>query len=221
MELQPAIYVRCSKCAGASLKSALRAHSRSNYTYNQHYVARYRLRVGSRERLLYTVLHGQVRYVESYLAGTFDRAWKFAVVRNPWDRAISAYHYCQRYGEIPAGVSFKEYLRLDFASMNRFVFVHSQPQFDVLSNAAGCQYLDFVGRFETLQRDFNRICRRLGIPSTTLPHRHRTRHAPYWEYYDRQAVQLVKQKYKRDIDWLGYEFAQDVAENLADPRAAG
>jgi hypothetical protein len=208
MSLQSAIYVRCSKCAGASIKSALRSHSDCNYTFSKHHYTRYRLQVGKRERLLYTVLNGEVQYVQEHLGEIFESSWRFAVVRNPWDRAVSAYHYCQRYNEIPAGLSFKEALRIKFSDMSRFMLVHFEPQYDVLASREGCGYLNFLGRFENLQADFDHICRKLGIAQTTVPHRHKSKHKPYWDYYDREAGRIVKEKYAKDIEWLGYEFGK-------------
>jgi len=206
MTVTHAIYVRSSKCAGASIKSALRSRSYCTYTFNQHFYSRYKFRTGPDERVVYTILHGQVAHVQRQLAEVFEASWKFAIVRNPWDRAVSAYFYCRRLGQIPREVSFKDYLRRDFSQMSRFVLVHSRPLSEILAGPGGCRYLDFIGRFENLQAGFNHICRVLGIAQTSLPHRHGTNHKPYWEYYDRESIELVKRKYAEDIRCFGYEF---------------
>jgi hypothetical protein len=178
----------------------------SSYTFNRHSYARYRLPSRESERFLYTVMHGQVASVRGHLGPAFDAAWKFAFVRNPWDRAVSAYFYSRKCSQIPLDVSFKDYLRLDFAQMPDFVFVHSQPIADIIAGPGGHRYLDFVGRFEHLQRDFDHVCRVLGLEPITLLHWHRTPHRPYVEYYDREGISLVRRKYRRDIEWFGYEF---------------
>jgi Sulfotransferase family len=200
------VYVRSSKCGGASIKSALRRRATSSYTFNQRSYARYRLPSDGAERFLYTVMHGQVEPVRGWLGPVFDTAWKFAFVRNPWDRAISAYFYSRKCSQIPKDVLFKDYLRLEFSEMPEFVFVHSQPIADIICGPGGYRYLDFIGRFEHLQRDFDHVCGVLGLEATTLLHRHRTRHRPYMEYYDREGISLVRRKYRRDIEWFGYDF---------------
>ncbi|NNK33015.1 MAG: hypothetical protein HKP02_07815 [Xanthomonadales bacterium] len=51
---------------------------------------------------------------------------------------------------------------------------HVMPQYDMLHDADGRLLVDFVGRFESLQEDFRRVCAKLGIESAELPHRNRS-----------------------------------------------
>jgi len=96
--------------------------------------------------------------------------------------------------------------------------------------------VDFVGRFENLPRDFDAICRQLGLPSTPLPHVNKAQdHAvkvrpslhprrllrylrkrryrrpapqfPHWrDYYDEATRSLVATLYAEDIHRFGYAF---------------
>jgi hypothetical protein len=206
MSHSSAIYIRSSKCAGASIKSALRSNSYCSYTFNKHYYSRYKILNNGNHLFLYTILHGRVKYFQKHFDDIFSNSWKFAVVRNPWDRAVSSYFYCKRYNEIAPQVSFKEFLEIDFADMNPFVFVHSQPIFDILAGQDGCDYLDFIGRFENLQRDLDYICSKIGTGKSNLPHRHRTSHKKYWEYYDEESIEIAAEKYQKDIEYFGYKF---------------
>jgi len=65
-------------------------------------------------------------------------------------------------------------------------------------------------RFERIAEDYAQLVsnlrdRHIIIPSI-LGHRNKTRHAHYTDYYDDEAVEIVRQAYQEDIDRFGYEF---------------
>ena len=66
--------------------------------------------------------------------------------------------------------------------------------------------VDYVMRFETLQSDFDAVCRRIGIPAQMLPRRNKSYHRPYREYYDAELIDLVSASQSADIEHFGYRF---------------
>ena len=134
----------------------------------------------------------------------FDEYFKFAFVRNPWDREVSLYKYVVKTKEHNY---HKQCIQLtDFAHYIKVRNVKMQ-QHDFISKH-GKNLLDFIGRFENLQEDFNTACDKIGIPRQQLPRVNKTNHKHYTEYYDDETRQIVAEKYAKDIEHFGYEFGE-------------
>lgn len=142
----------------------------------------------------------------------FDRLFKFAFVRNPWDLQISSYHHIRRERpQLMTGID-------DFAGFLKWKLDPSRPyqyhidtsielQSDYLTGLDGRIIVDFIGKYEQLQEDFNEACRRIGITPKTLPHMRRaTDRSDYRQYYNDETAQLVADYFKRDIENFGYSF---------------
>jgi hypothetical protein len=65
--------------------------------------------------------------------------------------------------------------------------------------------VDFVGRYESLDNDFNEICSRIGI-SVSLPKLNVSNTKPYQSYYSEKSKELVKEAFEPDIRTFNYEF---------------
>jgi len=128
----------------------------------------------------------------------------FSFVRNPWDRFVSAYFYlCSRAG---FDDEYKKYIQpfkcfKDFAKNGSIESLHFKPQSMWLDSP-----VDFIGKFENLQSDFNKLCCVLGLPTRTLSIKNKSEHLPYWEYYDKESKMAVAEKYSEDIKRFEYHF---------------
>jgi len=156
--------------------------------------------------------------------------FSFTFVRNPFDRLVSEYHFTGRpwYSKI-----YKIKYDLTFHNYVKYVVGEGKPfsrhRFESKSNTVppGRQWaahmisagdkdwsmfqfiadgVDFIGRFENFQEDFNTVCNKIGIPQQKLAHVNATKHKHYTEYYNDETRQIVAEKYAKDIEYFGYEF---------------
>ena len=66
--------------------------------------------------------------------------------------------------------------------------------------------LDFIGRFETIGEDSDRVFRTLGLKDVHLPMINKTDHASYKECYCKESKEIVEKFYEEDFRILGYEY---------------
>lgn len=134
----------------------------------------------------------------------WNNSFKFVFVRNPWDWLVSLYHFereskkhCSHRRTV--NMSFSEYLD-EWNASGRPVF-----QKDWLTDSNGKLVVDFVGRFENLEKDFSYICSKLGL-RRKLPHRLPSEHLHYAKYYDEKTEKAVRRKFEEDIKFFEYSL---------------
>jgi hypothetical protein len=138
----------------------------------------------------------------------FGAYFKFAVVRNPFDRAVSQFRYMQRRPDLRAFVgmdddaSFTDYLGL----VQEKRHVQWEPQCSFLYDEDRTPLVDFVGRFEALDADMAEVFARLGIACDVLPHSNSSERTGYRDYYGPGTRVEVEEMYEDDLDRLGYAF---------------
>ncbi len=131
--------------------------------------------------------------------------FKFAFVRNPWDRLVSFYFYAREklarsIPQMQAVDGLGGMLRELDSDAPWICDLHvMRPQRDFLSGA------DFTGRFERLRGDFVFACARVGI-SAELPHKNPSRHGHYAQYYSEWGQDFVAARYRGDIQQFDYSF---------------
>ena len=182
------LFIWINKTAGVSIARALGINKD---TYN-HYTA--------------TELRGILGEI------TFDKLFKFCVVRNPWDKVVSEFRFrvwtCQN--ELNSNSSFSEWVRSTYVEHDPQYYDWPKmflPQLEWITNENGEIIVDFVGRFESLQDDFEQICDRLNIKCRLLCHENKSRnHTGYRDYYNGETKSIVESCFKADIEFFGYKF---------------
>lgn len=131
-------------------------------------------------------------YIKEYGQEKWDSYYKFGFSRNPWDRCVSIYHGRKQIRRLPLP-SFDEWIK--------------QKDIKVNQQTLWFRDMDFVGRFERYEEDFAKVTERLCI-DVELPHINKSKHKHYTEYYNDETIQIVRDKFKDDIDIFEYQFGE-------------
>ena len=131
----------------------------------------------------------------------FRGLFKFATLRNPWERMISLYFSPHRGVTEWDSVAFKSLVERT-APARYYLNVDSKEG----SGRALDADLDCLLRFETLEKDFQSVCRRLGLPWQGLSRYNASARQHYTHYYDDELIEVVEDRFKEEIAQGGYRF---------------
>lgn len=134
----------------------------------------------------------------------FADFFKFAFVRNPFDRFVSYCAFVTRdTGEFARDA--KAVMR-DVLANPPGDHVLFDPQASFVTDASGEMLADHVGRVETMQISYDEIAARIGIPTALLDKINATDRRDHREYYDAPLIDGVAKLYARDLELFGYEY---------------
>lgn len=198
------VFVHIPRTAGTSIETALAPYAREPLGYT----------VGGNTVLAHK--HATATSLRRLVGAEFwASAFSFSVVRDPWARMYSDYHFFRRVGPrlMPEFSELERWLteralRVPFAAWLRAGAERLDiAQSSYLTDEGGALLVDFVGRFEHLSRDFSTICQTLGVEHA-LPHLNGTGRRDFRAAYDSDSVDLVARYAAADIERFGYRFAR-------------
>lgn len=157
----------------------------------------------------------------------FNQAFKFAFVRNPYDRLVSLYNYHQVQKRL--GYNFDDFVTIlhrEFMDetippvglYNIKNFGHRSPLFHI--SIYGNQYNPMVNwlpkdknvlicYLESLEQDVDKLLNIMGFTGQRekVPKKNKSKHSDYMDYYTNpKTVQRVNEIYKEDFIRFGYEM---------------
>lgn len=148
----------------------------------------------------------------------FLNTYIFNFVRNPYDRITSEYRWrVVRHKRFPQ----KGFLINNNETFAEFVknnLENHEPSYGLKEHYQLQKYyvevddikVDFVGRFENLQEDFNKLCEIIGRPIIDLQWKNRTtKIKDYYKHYyedDSEVYDIVTKYYKEDLEFFNYTF---------------
>lgn len=206
------IFVHIPKTAGTSVEAALGMHG----VKADIGVKPYFNQTLDREHLYgRDAQHLTAEGLKAELNGLFDSYFKFAVVRNPWDRLVSTCAWSDQKwfkGQALEPSEFERIVRRLYAASRDprsaqalLASTHFRPQFLYLVDRELRPLVDYVARYENLTEDWATICSRLKL-GAALPSRMQSHHRPYQEYYSDETRAMVGELYSRDASMFSYAF---------------
>ena len=214
------LFVHVPRAAGTSIRDTLAPYC----VGSQHYLINRLLeRVGLRVNHVGPFpkqrfrVHDTARTAKYWMPrAAYDGLFKFAFVRNPWDRMVSMFAHIRRdtdhrrHHKVTQLKGFEDYLKYEFRR-------RVTTQLEMISDRRGKIIVDYVGRFERLETDFADVCQRLGIESQIM-HKNQSQHEPYENYYNDHTRRLVADYFAREIEYFGYDF--DGVDSVSQSRVA-
>lgn len=126
--------------------------------------------------------------------------FKFCVERNPWDKVLS--FYWMEKSRNNGALSLDEFLNRENIGVNWHLYTDE--------NETGT-IIDCVVKYETLGQDLGQVFNALGVPwSGRLEPKAKSEYRPdrrhYRDVLTHEQMQVVAQKFSKEINWHGYEY---------------
>jgi hypothetical protein len=166
--------------------------------------------------------HRSAVYFRAADPGFFARAWKFSIVRNPYDRLVSAFHYLKHHtrserdrawadealGSTPDFAAFAARLADPGFRDRVLAWLHFQPQWYYLCDGRGRLMVDEVARLEALDAFASRFnAAGHGVTLDPAVRARPSERAAWPDYYDAATAAVVADLYARDFAIFGYPTA--------------
>jgi len=169
--------------------------------------------------------HAHLSELHKYSDIDTNEYFKFCFTRNPWERAVSQYKQWKKPNDLDNEERLYLYNLSNKYNFSDFVKMVSRAKAEFWSGRTTISYItdrdgkvdiDFVGFFENLQTDFDRVCKKLGLENQKLPRANMARAdvfrkmigkgKNYANLYDDEARNIISTAYKSDIDYFNYKF---------------
>tara|TARA_E500000305_G_scaffold109017_1_gene112927 strand:- start:4911 stop:5555 length:645 start_codon:yes stop_codon:yes gene_type:complete len=174
-------------------------------------------------RALYgkTLGHYSALEVQRAFPNLFRRCFSFSLVRNPWDRALSAYRFAKLGATKSMGVYQPEQYHIpQFDTFERFVcewlpsrnltnsdFIF-RPQYSFVCDRKKRIIVDHLGYVERLRETVSFVERRLGRELDIKVENATNAGSGVYQdaYFSDEMVEIVRSVYADDVSMFGYEF---------------
>ena len=143
-----------------------------------------------------------------YTREQYDNLLKFTIVRNPYDRVLSAFFFLQKGNQGPKikqGTDFKKWVKEVFKQRGPAFNQHFKRMYPrMVFN--GEVWLDYIAKLENIKEDWKYIANKCDL-DPVFPHKNfRKKKYNRYDYYDDECIEIIYNIYKEDIDKLGYEY---------------
>jgi len=146
-----------------------------------------------------------------YPKSRYDDYFKFAFVRNPYDRLVS----CWKNKVVDSNhFRFSEQQLIWMQDFGNFVeFLQTQnvektdPHIRLQSKLIDLNSIDYIGRYENFEKDLSPVLKNLDIDFDQIPRMNLSNNKrPYKSYYTENLKAKVAQIYRKDLNLFSYAF---------------
>jgi hypothetical protein len=193
------LFVHIPKTAGNSIQNILRDYSEDEIvaTGGQDGLERFEVRSAGRKLEKHSTLADYYRELGREQA---DALFKFACVRNPWDRMIS-YYFSPHRGEGKwSPRRFRQFVEEEVRPLRDYFTLGGEAA----AGRSPFQNVDYTIRFDHLNEDFAAVCARIGIAAVELPVRNRSARDDTSQYYDAKLRDFIARRFADEIEWFGF-----------------
>jgi hypothetical protein len=216
LELQPCknkwvwslIFVRIPKNASTSVFN----HLGNLNLIKKHEKAFEQLLKDKTYRGWFSPTHAKPNEIYRILGNMAKNYVSFAIVRNPYDRMVSMYHFAIKnklaklYG-MQEEFTFQQFceILLDKYTEQDKTFIAIHPQADWLE---GAFEPNFVLRFENLEKEFDNMLKQCNIQhiNPELPRENSSERGHYHDYFDFQSRKITEKIFEKDFDLFKYNY---------------
>jgi len=196
------LFVHNYKVAGTSLRNALAPWS-SKKSSKSRLLAKFDRRFRFHSKSF--PQHSKASLMKKELPEKlFVRYYKFGFVRNPYDWQLSLYHYMLKkktHRQHELAKSFRSFTEYLYWRVENEPFLQKSFFFDPQGN----NLMNFIGRYERLNADFEKITAKIGV-SAELPMLNASRDGrSYLDQYTPTTEKMIYDCFKEDFDTFGYE----------------
>lgn len=139
----------------------------------------------------------------------FENYFKFCFVRNPYERLYSAYSFLKKGGMNNNDQAFSSTYLNEYNSFENFVenglfkkeitnWVHFRLQSSFVLNKNGKLAVDFVGKLENIEVDFNKLKTLLKKESASLTHSNKSKKEDF--VLNDSCKKIIQTVYKKDFE---------------------
>ncbi len=145
------------------------------------------------------------------LPGMWESFFSFCTVRNPYERFVSYCRFVNRTNQKMHNdplVTMKR-IMAEKESQKRILF---RPQYKFVTDSEGELLVDFVCKFDSLQKDFDYICDKLRLPNSELERVNAMVSDSRLTHFDRELKEMVYSFYQKDFDL--FNFSTELKESV-------
>lgn len=208
------LFVHIPKTAGTAMHVALSAHADPPIRTGLRRLSRHLPLVEAAGQAHFRI-HDTAAFIRAKLSPpVWDGFLSFAVVRNPYDHAVSHYEYMKQFrtrrvAERVGAMDFAAFLAWRVRpKLDRRVFLTLPSQSHFVTDGAGRLLVNRILHFETLADDAAALFAELGLPDPQLqrlnPTRSRAEGRSFADYYDDRTKAMVEALYGADFERFGY-----------------